>query len=141
MKKTYLLIGIGGIAIGGILLGRYFWVKKKRKEISESLGTIPNTPILTTTKTTTNFPLRVGSGMGDLSFQSSNVKKLQKAINELAPTPYTKLVVDGKFGNKTLNLLNVVVKNLNLSTKGVNSVTENLFNRIILQSNLPKLWY
>ena len=140
MKKSFILIGVGGLAIGGILLGRYLWLKKKRKEISKTLGIIPNTPIITTTNATKNFPLKVGSGMGNLSYQNSNVKKLQTAINNLAPTPYSKLKVDGKFGSLTLNLLNIVLKDLNISNTS-SSVSESLFNKLNIESNMPKLWY
>lgn len=138
MKKGFIYGGLGVLVIGGALFGRYLWVKKKRKEIETNLGTVPNT--VTTPKVTPTgvFPLVVGSGMGNKTNAISYVKSLQKALNELAPAPMQKLVVDGKFGSKTLNMLNTVASSLRIGTP-IKSVNKGLFDKIIAESTKKNL--
>ena len=69
--------------------------------------------------------------MGSLSSQSKDVMKLQKILNRLAPTPYAKLDVDGKFGAKTLDLLNAVVIELKISNSDIKTVNSILLNTLI----------
>ena len=136
MKKGFIYGGLGVLVIGGALFGRYLWVKKKRKEIEKNLGTVPNTVTMPRVTPTGVFPLVVGSGMGNKTNAISYVKILQKALNELAPTPMQKLIVDGKFGSKTLNMLNTVASSLSTPIKSVN---KGLYDKIIAESTKKNL--
>ena len=129
MKKNLIKIGVGSLVIiGGIFLGRYIFNKiKLKKELLKDVDETVTSPL----GEVKPFLLKVGSGMGSLSSQSKDVMKMQKILNRLAPTPYAKLDVDGKFGAKTLDLLNAVVIELKISNSDIKTVNSILLNTLI----------
>tara|TARA_R110001592_G_scaffold221117_2_gene475746 strand:- start:142 stop:582 length:441 start_codon:yes stop_codon:yes gene_type:complete len=129
MKNKFLYIGLGALGIVGFFVGRSVYLKRKRIE-SIIENDVPNTVISESGKAEP-FLLKSGSGMGQFSSQLNDVKKLQELINQLVPSPYKPIVVDGKFGKNTLSLLNLVVKDLKISSVDVSSVNSVLMNKLI----------
>mgnify|MGYP003663993923 FL=1 len=129
MKNKFLYIGLATLGVVGFFVGRSVYLKRKRIE-SIIENDVPNTVISESGKEEP-FLLKSGSGMGQFSSQLNDVKKLQELINQLVPSPYKPIVVDGKFGKNTLSLLNLVVKDLKISTIDIASVNSVLMNKLI----------
>ncbi len=129
MKNKFLYIGLGTLGVVGFFVGRSIYLKRKKIE-SIIDSDVPNTVISESGKAEA-FLLKSGSGMGRFSNQLNDVKKLQELLNQLVPSPYKTITVDGKFGSNTLDLLNKVVKDLKISTVSINSVNSVLMNKLI----------
>lgn len=129
MKNKFLYIGLGALGIVGFFVGRSVYLKRKKIE-SIIENDVPNTVISESGKAEP-FLLKSGSGMGQFSSQLNDVKKLQELINQLVPSPYKPIVVDGKFGKNTLFHLNLVVKDLKISSTDISSVNSMLMNKLI----------
>lgn len=134
MKNKFLYIGLGALGIVGFFVGRSIYLK--RKKIEDILNEYtPNVQATNNNNNNNNvatesFLLKKGSGMGDKTAQSKDVEKLQILLNQLVPSPYKPITVDGKFGSNTLDLLNKVVKDLKISSADLYSVNIVLFNKL-----------
>lgn len=142
MKKGFLIGGIGALVIGGALLGRYLWVRNKRKKIAETLDSklggerTSTTSSGSTSDSKSVFPLGKGSGMGSSTNAMGTVKVLQKALNKLKPSVMLDLVVDGKFGSKTENMLiSVSQKYPSLGIGSKKTVSQEVFGKIVDKAN------